>query len=290
MNITYSIQQVSNMTGLSKQVIRKWEDRYDVIQPKRLENGYRVYSEEEIAVLKKVIELTEAGHSVKQAANLLKNNIEKLVEQKITNTEFMTFIAELEQAGYELNEQKLIHLLEHAHHLYGIEVLANDIIVPFLEKVGQLWCDQKWGEYQEAVSSQTVRDFLANIRRQYKVEDNAPLVLGSCLPNERHEIPMQLLLIQCMLRGYRTLMLGPAPAPAAIQSAVQLTKPSIVLLSGSTKAIWFDEGLTLKELDRFASTCPQTNFYLGGAGVQDVLKPLQLKTLKEVHHLELILD
>ena len=54
--LTYTIQQVAEMTGLSKQVIRKWEDRYSIIQPERLENGYRIYSREEVALLKKVVQ------------------------------------------------------------------------------------------------------------------------------------------------------------------------------------------------------------------------------------------
>lgn len=36
--LTYSIQQVAEMTGLSKQAIRKWEDRYGIIIPQRLDN------------------------------------------------------------------------------------------------------------------------------------------------------------------------------------------------------------------------------------------------------------
>ncbi|WP_243387179.1 MerR family DNA-binding transcriptional regulator [Bacillus kexueae] len=39
---TYHIQQVLNLTGLSKQVIRKWEERYQIVQPQRLDNGYRI--------------------------------------------------------------------------------------------------------------------------------------------------------------------------------------------------------------------------------------------------------
>ena len=32
----FYIQQVAAMTGLSKQVIRKWEERYDLVHPERL--------------------------------------------------------------------------------------------------------------------------------------------------------------------------------------------------------------------------------------------------------------
>lgn len=60
----YTIQQVSNVTGLSKQVIRKWEERYEFIQPERLENGYRVYSEKDVNALLRVKLLSEKGYSV----------------------------------------------------------------------------------------------------------------------------------------------------------------------------------------------------------------------------------
>lgn len=289
-SITYSIQQVSEMTGLSKQVIRKWEDRYEVIQPERLENGYRVYTDEEVRLIQKVIKLTDQGHSVKKAVQMIKDNVMDSITPVSNNPLTVHFISALEAAGQALDENKLMHLLEQAHHLFGIEVLFHDIINPFLVRVGELWCANAWGEFQEAISSQTIRDFLTNTRRQYLIPDTAPLVIGSCLPNERHEIPIQLLLIQCMLRGYRTLMLGPSPAPTAIQSAIKSTNPAIVLLSGTTHAVWFDEGESLKVLDAFASTVPQTKFYLGGAGVKDLLSKLQLQAIKEAHSLQEVLD
>ena len=57
----YYIQQVADVTGLSKQVIRKWEERYDLVHPERLENGYRIYSEKDVNTLMKVKELSEKG-------------------------------------------------------------------------------------------------------------------------------------------------------------------------------------------------------------------------------------
>ena len=68
----YFIQQVSDMTGLSKQVIRKWEERYNLVKPKRLENGYRVYSENDINFLVSVKTLSDQGYTIKQAVDLTK--------------------------------------------------------------------------------------------------------------------------------------------------------------------------------------------------------------------------
>ncbi len=285
--LTYSIQQVAEMTGLSKQVIRKWEDRYGIITPQRLDNGYRIYSQEEVALLKKIIKLTEAGHSVKQAATLVQQQPEDTIENPQTLTDQTNyFLFALEEAGVVADDKKIMHLLEQAHHLFGVEATMEQIIVPFLRRIGELWCEKKWGEYQEAVSSQTIRDFLANLRRHFYIPENAPLVVGSCLPNERHEIPMQILLVQCMLRGYRTLMLGPAPAPTAIESTVSLANPAIVLLTASTHAVWEDNGEALRALDAFAKTMPHVKFFIGGAGVKHIVQQFELEAIQEAHSLQ----
>ncbi|MFF5994122.1 MerR family transcriptional regulator [Lysinibacillus sp. KU-BSD001] len=284
---TYSIQQVAEMTGLSKQVIRKWEDRYGIITPERLDNGYRIYTEAEVARLQQIIVLTEAGHSVKQAAMLVQQEEEEQVEQpKAPTDQVKYFLFALEEAGKLADDKKILHLLEQAHHVFGIEVLLQQIIAPFLRRIGELWCEKKWGEYQEAVSSQTIRDFLANLRRRFHVPEHAPLVVGSCLPNERHEIPIHILLVQCMLRGYRTLMLGPAPAPNAIESTVRLTNPSIVLLTASTQAVWADDGQAIRAIDAFAKTVPHIKFFIGGAGIHNALQHFQLEAIQEAHSLQ----
>lgn len=64
----YFIKQVSEITGLSKLVIRKWEERYQIVIPKRLDNGYRVYTEADVTKILSVKDLTDQGYSVKQAA------------------------------------------------------------------------------------------------------------------------------------------------------------------------------------------------------------------------------
>ena len=275
---TYSIQQIAELTGLSKQLIRKWEDRYQIIQPKRSANGYRVYTDAELQTLTAVSELTNSGLTVSQA-------IERYTKEQATPEEdpAISIRQALIRAGTIGDEQQLLHLLEHAHHKFGVEKLLEQIVVPFLHEIGQLWCERAWGEYQEAISSQTVRDFLAHIRRHYFVQADAPLVLGSCLPGERHEIPMQILLIQCMLRGYQTMMLGPSPAPTAIQSTIALKKPKIVLLTGSTDAAFTEHASAVQMLEKLAQAHQDIAFYIGGAGSEKYYEQFGLQTVKLSH-------
>lgn len=280
--VTYTIQQVAQKTGLSKQVIRKWETRYNVIQPARLANGYRTYTEAELTILQRTQQFVKDGYTIAEAAERAKQTMLS-ASQPFSTLTAHDFLQALESVGARADEQQLMQLLHKAHHTLGLLTMIDTVIVPFLLRVGQLWCDRTWTEYQEAISSQTIRDFLANARRQIFVAEDAPLIIGSCLPEERHEIPMQLLLLRCALTGYKTLMLGPAPAPRAIEQAVQQKLPIAILLSVSTST---SEAI-LAPLERFARTT-DVPFFLGGHGTDHL--PISLTHIHVNNHLHSILN
>ena len=290
---TFSIQQVSEITGLSKQVIRKWEDRYGIIHPQRLENGYRVYTQFEVDLLKKTVEFIEQGYAIKQAATLANDFLQQTAQQldndPSPSNEFDHYINLLETYGETGNDVMLTHTLQQVYLTHGIDNCLQRVVVPFLHRVGELWCEKKWGEYQEAISSSTVRDFLTSLRRSIFLPKDAPLIVGSCLPFERHENPMHILLLQCMLKGYRTMMLGAAPASTAIESTVLMSKPKYVLLTGSTNAIMCDEGKSILALDQFAKEHPEIEFYIGGSAIAIAAPTLNLQHLKIAHSLDHIL-
>src|SRR3954451_2185665 len=59
----YPIRAVSRMTGLSLDTLRAWERRYEAVVPARNDRG-RVYSEADVARLKRLDELVKHGHAI----------------------------------------------------------------------------------------------------------------------------------------------------------------------------------------------------------------------------------
>ncbi len=270
-NGLFVIQQVADMTGLSKQVIRKWEERYGIIQPKRLENGYRIYSQQDIKTLLKIKLLSEQGHSLKQAALLIKEFPEdaevKIEAGKAPRYEdWNEYVLQLLEKGKHCDEIELNFILKHAYHHVGLERFLTSIVVPFLKEVGRKWENHEWDEYQESVSSLVVRDFLVQIRRNYQYRENAPFVVGACLPYEHHEVPLHLTLLQFMMKGWKTQLIGASPAPGAIESLVGKLKPDVVLLSAMTAIPFETDPQLLRRLDQFAEKYTDIAFYLGGQG------------------------
>lgn len=286
LNEMYFIQQASDMTGLSKQVIRKWEERYNLVQPKRLENGYRVYSEIDINTLLSVKALSEQGHSLKQAVELTKErNLEMLTtpepDHSIQHQEVLNdFVFQLLEKGYHCDELELNLVLQRAYHSFGLADFLTSVIIPFLNEVGNRWSRREWSEYQEAVSSLVVRDFLVKIRSDYQYREDAPLIVGACLPFERHEIPLHILLLQFMMKGWKTTLVGASPAPGSIESLVEKLKPAKVLLSASTMKPFENDPDLLMKLDQFAVNNKHIDFYLGGTGALNYAKNKTLQAIR----------
>lgn len=284
-NWHYNITQISKMTGLSKQVIRKWEERYQLVQPKRLQNGHRIYSNHDLHLLNKVRALSLQGYSIQQAAIMAK-------EQNIMNEshipsshppikgEISEYFYLLLEKGTHCDEIGLNRVLQQANHSLGLSKFLSHLIIPFLNEVGEKWKKREWSEYQESVSTMVIRDYLIQLRRNYHYKENSPLVLGACLPGEYHEVQVHILLLQAMMRGYQSFLVGSSPASGAIEALVTQLQPEVVLLSAMTSAPFELYPEIIQQLDLFASKHPSIRFFIGGAGSIEYLKNHSLHSIQ----------
>ena len=293
-NGLFAIQQVADMTGLSKQVIRKWEERYGIIQPKRLENGYRIYSQQDVKTLLKIKLLSEQGHSLKQAA-LLINEVEEDPEVSNLNgkspnyEQWNEYVFQLLEKGRHCDELEINFILKQAYNHVGLERFLTNVVVPFLKEVGRKWENHEWDEYQESVSSLVVRDFLIQIRRNYQYRESARFVLGACLPFEHHEVPLHLFLLRFMMQGWKTQLIGASPAPGAIEALVCKLKPDVVLLSATTAIPFETDPQLLQRLDQFAEKQKDIAFYLGGQGTVTYLSDYKPRAIRVTNSIEDVL-
>jgi DNA-binding transcriptional MerR regulator len=292
-SVTYSIQQVSEITGLSKQVIRKWEERYQIVQPQRLENRYRVYSESDINTILKIKALVEKGHTIKQAASIIDQEpiiLDTVWKNNFNYEELNDYVLELLKEGTNCDENGMNLILQQAYHQKGLDFFIHSVVIPFLREVGARWENGQWGEYQEALASMAVRDYLVELRRNFKYREQAPTLMGACLPNEQHEVPVLLLLLQAMLKGWKTILIGSSPADGSIERAVQKLLPVKVILSATT-TFPFEKDLELvTRLEQFASECKRTSFYIGGPGaVEYFSRERELQYIHLTHSLDEVL-
>lgn len=70
----YTVKQVVAMTGLTAATLRIWERRYGVVNPRRTAGHYRMFSEADVARLRVMVQLIEAGATAGRAADLVMND------------------------------------------------------------------------------------------------------------------------------------------------------------------------------------------------------------------------
>lgn len=272
----YYIKDASEMTGLSEQLIRKWENRYQIIQPERLSNGYRVYTHNDILVLKEIKKLRDEGYSIKEAVQGVLSKKEQKTEHYTNNVKQSPYVQDIIEKGANYDEEGIVILLNQANHQYGLDLFLQNTIKPFLVAIGDLWENEVWDESQETVASLVVKDFLTQISRNFESTNDQQHILGFCLPNEYHEIPLQILLLQMKIRGWRTTRIGASPKFSAIGQLVERMQPQKVVFSATTTIPFQRNGSLLEDLDDIAKTYPNISFYIGGKGVWDyttIFKP-----------------
>ncbi|MGM0552657.1 MAG: MerR family transcriptional regulator [Pseudomonadota bacterium] len=67
----YPIRHVCAETGVNDVTLRAWERRYGLIRPQRTPKGHRLYSNEDIALIKRILELLEQDIPVSQVHRVL---------------------------------------------------------------------------------------------------------------------------------------------------------------------------------------------------------------------------
>lgn len=109
----YKIEDVSIKTGLTKRAIRYYED-LNLISPKRTESGYRLYTDEDIEKIQKIISLKDSlGFSLSEikAALELDKNVKNILSGETADTETIDNYAKLIEKQIDLIEEKSRKLL-----------------------------------------------------------------------------------------------------------------------------------------------------------------------------------
>jgi PAS domain S-box-containing protein len=72
----YKISTLAKLTGFGVQAIRNWEHRHNLLSPQRTDGGHRLYTEDDLATLRRVRELLDQGLSIGEVAVLARQAVE----------------------------------------------------------------------------------------------------------------------------------------------------------------------------------------------------------------------
>jgi methanogenic corrinoid protein MtbC1 len=135
------------------------------------------------------------------------------------------------QALINFDDMMLENILMNASVELTQPVLIDDFVVQLLEKIGELWRDGTIRIMHEHLATQVIAGFLTNLRRSYRPDPKAP-VLVVCTPSGQvHEMGALTIALIAASEGWRVVYLGPDLPVVEMAAAVIKEKARAVALS-----------------------------------------------------------
>lgn len=268
----YSIKEVAARVGLSPAVLRKWEDRYCIVQPQRLANGYRGYSEQDLAVLRWIAAQIRQGAMTRTAVAEARRRLANGWSLGAGTTPVAGDILPEERRRLlrcllAADSAGAIRALDELMGRVQVETVLLEVVEPLLYHVGLLWERGEISEYQEAFASVLVRDRLSALRA-VQPQPQGPRLLVTCVPGEQHELGALVFSLVAVRQGFHVTCLGASPSPDGLIHAVAHLKPRAVCMSVTTPQRLTEALPALRQVrESTDALLPPPLLVLGGQGL-----------------------
>jgi methanogenic corrinoid protein MtbC1 len=218
-----------------------------VVSPKRSEGNQRLYSDTDIERLCLLKQATEVGHRIAHIADFSTSELADLVasitpispspprpatprEMELADSFLSVALAAVQQ----LNARWLRTSLEQASSRLAAPVFMQELLVPLLHRIGDLWDEGGLQAAHEHAASTVVRAFLDGMRANFEIPPGGPSIVMTTLAGEHHEMGALLATATAASDGWDVTYLGPnLPAEqialVARQKAARIIGLSIVL-------------------------------------------------------------
>lgn len=241
---TYNLKAVIHETGLTPATLRAWERRYNLLKPLRSPGGHRMYTQNEIEMLKWLVARQNEGLSISHAVELWRSqetiNLaprQPALTPPVTGDQGIA-LEEMRKnwlaACKNFDEASAEQILAQAFAFAAPEMVCTEILQKGLAEMGELW-------YKGAISVQ--QEHFASalaMRRLHTLYAAAPMptrpgrLLAACPPGEAHEFSLLMLAFILRLRGWEVIYLGANVPLSRLDVTLQQTSPRLVLSVSQT--------------------------------------------------------
>lgn len=203
--------------------LRAWEKRYGVVEPGRSEGGRRLYSDEDIELLRLLHRAVLGGRRISRVAGLSVSELRELVKEDEeeearrptgvpgdgAESDPQVYLEEALEAVAGLDAERLDAVLGRARVNLSAQRLIEEVAAPLMKAVGDRWCDGDLTPAHEHLASQVVRNLFGEmIKASPPIPDSPALVVGTPAGN-LHEFGALFVTATAASSGWRVVYLGP---------------------------------------------------------------------------------
>jgi len=258
-----SIAAVEQETGLSKDLLRIWERRYNFPLPLRNAHGERLYAQQEVAKLKLVRRLLDLGMRPGRILALPIGQLQELARSEPA----AQCSAQHDLALYLLKTRQRAELrseLDLALQRDGLLRFVTETAAPLSELVGESWMRGELQIFEEHLFTELLQGVLRGAIATMAGPGGPPRVLLTTLPMEQHGLGLLMAEAVLALEGAECISLGTQTPVGDIVAAAMASKADIVALSfsGNFPANPMSDGLRVLR----DALPPSMAVWCGGAG------------------------
>ena len=208
----YSIDQFSSITGITKFVLRTWENRYAYLKANRSETNIRIYNDEMIVRALNTNYLLEAGYKISKISKISEIELIKIVDEiKVNQIEGKEnyYINQIIISTLEFSTSKFNKVFEEGILDFGILDFYQKVVLTTLNRIGILWLTNKVGPSQEHFLSENIKQKLIVASDIYLNQENTKQTWLLFLPEkEFHEIGLLFARFILVKNGFNVIYLG----------------------------------------------------------------------------------
>lgn len=237
----FPIRTVANLTGVNPVTLRAWERRYHLLRPERTPKGHRLYSQQDVERIRKVLELLDRGIAISQAGNLLEEPAVSLragaraQPGAAADDVWGDYLARMRAAIARFDEAAVDLIYNDALSLYPVDLVNTRLTTPLLRSFGEHWRQRAITVAEEHFFSVYLRNKLGSRIQHLNQRTSGPLLLVACLPGEYHELGLLFFALAAVNRGYRLLILGANMPLEQLPEVLAQRHCDAIVLSGSAR-------------------------------------------------------
>lgn len=262
-----TISAVERETGLSKDVLRKWESRYGFPAPLRDAHGERVYPADQVSRLRLIKRLMDAGLRPSRIVGNDEAGLAELARRRhvpagpgVAGGEASAALELLRLGDPERLRRRLSRQLLRD----GLARFVLDTVAPLSHAVGEAWARGELDIHEEHVYTEALQWVLGNALASVADRQGTPRVLLTTLPEESHGLGLLMVAPLLSLEGAYCVMLGTRTPLEDIALAARAHRAAVVALSFSAA---YPARRILPALDELQRRLGQgVEVWAGGAG------------------------
>jgi DNA-binding transcriptional MerR regulator len=227
----YSIKDLEQLSGIKAHTLRIWEQRYNIIAPKRTDTNIRTYDDRDLKLVLNIALLKDHGHKISEISKLSLDEMNREVI-KISDRQqnYPDQIHALTISMIDLDEDRFEKIISTNILQFGFENTIINIVYPFLSRLGTLWVTGSVGPAQEHFISNLIRQkiIVAIDGQVSKQRPNGNTYMLFLPEGELHEISLLFASYIIRARYNKVIYLGQSLPFSELEFAYNVHRPDYI--------------------------------------------------------------